>query len=55
MVTTLLLEGLVHAVFAVGLPSAEQFSVTFPPSATVWFPEISVMPGGSAKGKDVCV
>ena len=35
--------------FGVGLPSARHFSVTFPPSVTVWFPEISAMVGGTAK------
>ena len=53
MKTTLLSEALVHVMFGVGLPSAEQFSVRFPPSVTVWFPEITVMLGGSKNSKDV--
>ena len=53
MKTTLLSEGLVHVMFGVGLPSAEQFSVMFPPSVTVWFSENTVMLGGSTKSKDV--
>jgi len=49
MLTTLLSENIVHVMFGVGLPSATHFSVTFPPSITVWFSEISVMFGGTAK------
>jgi len=40
---------LVHVMFGVGFPSARHFSVTLPPSITVWFSEISVMLGGTAK------
>ena len=49
MLTTLLSESLVHVIFGAGLPLARHFSVMFPPSVTVWFPEISVMFGGTAK------
>ena len=49
MLTILLSDSLVHEMFGVGLPSARHFSVTFPPSVTVWYPEISVMFGGTAK------
>ena len=50
MVTTMSSESLVHIVFGSGVPLAEQFSVTFSPSVTV-FPVISVMLGGTAKVK----
>ena len=49
MMTTLLSVSLVHVMFGVGFPSARHFSVTLPPSITVWFSEISVMLGGTAK------
>ena len=49
MLTILLSESLVHVMFGVGLPSARHCSVTFPPSITVWYPEISVMFDGTAK------
>ena len=49
MLTTLLSERLAHVMFGVGLPSARHFSVTFSPSVTVWFPEISVIFAGTAK------
>lgn len=48
-VTALLSESLVHVMYGAGLPSAAHFSVMFPPSVTVWFPEISMMLGGTAK------
>ena len=46
MVTTMLSESLVHVMLGLGLPSAEQFSVTLPPSITV-LPVISLMRGGT--------
>ena len=52
MLTILLSGSLVHVMFGVGLPSARHFSVTFPPSVTVWFPEISVIVGGTAKQQE---
>ena len=42
MVTTLLSESLVHVMVGFGLPLAEQFRFTFPPSITV-FPVMLVM------------
>ena len=49
MLTMLSSDSLAHVMFGVGLPSAKHFSVIFPPSVTVWFPEISVMFGGTSK------
>ena len=50
---TLLSESLVHVMCGAGLPTARHFSVTFEfsPSVIVWFPEISVMFGETAKTK----
>ena len=48
MVTTLLSESLVHVIRGFGLPLAEQFMFTFPPSMTEVFPVISIMLGGTA-------
>ena len=48
---TLLSETLVHVMCGAGLPTARHFSVEFSPSVIVWFPEISVMFGETAKTK----
>ena len=39
--------------FGAGTPVATHFSVTLPPSTTVWFPEISMMLGGTAKTNEL--
>ena len=51
MVTLLLSEGLVHVIRGFGLPLAEQFRFTFPPSMTDVFPVIPMMLGGTAMAK----
>ena len=52
LLKTLLSESLVHVMFGVGFPSARYFRVTFPPSVTVWFPEISAIVDGTAKQQE---
>lgn len=53
--TVLLSESLVHVIFGAGLPSARHFSVMLPPSVTVWFPDISMMLGGTAKTNELAI
>ena len=47
----LLSETLVQVMLGVGMPSAEQLSVTTSVSFTVWFPEIRVMSARSGRRK----
>ena len=51
MATLLLSESLVHVMCGFGLPLAEQFRFTFPPSMTDVFPVIPMMLGGTAMAK----
>lgn len=50
MATMRLSQSLVHVIVGVGFPSAEHFSVKFPPSVTV-SPVTSLMIGGTGKTK----
>ena len=51
MVTTLLSESLVHVIRGFGLPLAEQFRFTFPPSMTDVLPVIFMFLGGTKSKK----
>ena len=51
MVTTMLSESLVHVIRGFGLPVAEQFRFTFPPSTTDMLPVILMFFGGTKSKK----